>query len=137
MSGWQQPTCCSVAESRPLAARTVVDHLLAGAGIEIAGGGLDAARFHGQVGVEAAPFVGELGVLDQSVDIVGIALAATAGVMKVLGYRVLATGAQWLAAQQPPAAQQAAAPRTKTRDRNPCIIRAIGVESATLSEQWA
>jgi hypothetical protein len=35
--------------------------------------------------------------IEQSVEIEGIPLAATAGVMEVFGHRILAAGAQWLA----------------------------------------
>jgi hypothetical protein len=86
-----------VVESRPLA----VDHLLAGVAIEIAGRVVlmrlfftcrSAWRRHPSL-------ANSVFLISQSVDIGGIALAATAGVMKVLGYRVFATGAQWLAAQ--------------------------------------
>jgi hypothetical protein len=54
-------------EGRPLAAHAGVGHLLAGA------------------------------IIEQSVEIGGVSLAATAGVMEVFGHWILAAGAQWLA----------------------------------------
>lgn len=112
-------------------------HLIAGL-IELADGRFDAAVFNAQVSVEAATCVDEFGILiNQSVEIGGISLAATAGVMEVFGHRILAAGAQWLATQQPPAGQQAAAPRTEARERNPCIIRASRVEAAARTKQRA
>jgi hypothetical protein len=54
-------------EGRPPAAHAGVDHLLAGT------------------------------IVEQSVEIGGVSLAATAGVMEVFGHRILAAGAQWLA----------------------------------------
>lgn len=37
-------------------------------------------------------------LMNQSADVGGIYLGTTAGVMEVLGHRVVTTGAQWLAA---------------------------------------
>ena len=96
-----------------------------------------AACLHVQLGMQAVCFLDESSALDQSVDVRGISLAAAAGEMKALGYRVFAAGAQGLATQQTPGRQQAAAPRAEARNGNPCIIRATGVESAALPEQWA
>ncbi len=63
--------------------------------------------------------------------------AAAARVMEVFGHRILATGTQGLAAQQPPARKQTAAPGPESNDRNACIIGATGVKATTLSQQGA
>ncbi len=56
---------------------------------------------------------------------------------ELFGYGVLATFAQWLAAQQTPAGQCAATQRTEAHDGNPCIIGAAGMEAAALTQQGA
>lgn len=88
---------------------------------------LGSGGFHRSPGVRDRPVTTYL----------GLSSAATAGVVKVFGHRVLATGTQGLAAQQPPACEQAATPGAESNDGNPCIIGATGVEAASLSQQGA
>ena len=76
-------------------------------------------------------------LISPSVGIGGVSPAAAVGIVEVLGYRVRATCAQGLAAQQSPSGQQAAAPRTEADDGNPCIIGATGVKATTLTQQRA
>lgn len=64
-------------------------------------------------------------------------LVVTAREMKVLRHRVFAAVTQWLTAQQPPAGQQATAPRSETGDRNPGIIGAGRVEAAMRAQERA
>jgi len=75
-----------------------IDYRFPGSAIEIAGDRLDAAILHTQVGVEAAAFIDEFGILDQSADIGGSSLATATGVVEVFGHRVFTTRAQGLAA---------------------------------------
>ena len=62
---------------------------------------------------------------------------AAAAEVELLGHRILAAFAQWLAAQQAPTGQQAATQRAEAGDGNPCIIGATGVKATTLPQQGA
>jgi hypothetical protein len=67
----------------------------------------------------------------------GFSMGAAAAEMEVFRHRIQAAFAQWLAAQQAPTGQQAAAPGAEAHDGNPCIIGASGVKATTLSQQGA
>src|SRR5574337_775669 len=73
----------------------------------------------------------------RSTGVAGFIVVVAAREMEVSRYLIFAAITQWLAAQQPPAGQQAAAPGAETFDRNPCIIGAGGVEAAARAEYGA
>jgi membrane protease subunit (stomatin/prohibitin family) len=66
----------------------------------------------------------------------GVVMVMAAGVVEVLRYRIHAAAAQRLAAQNPPARQQTAAPGAEANDCNPCIISAAGVKATSWTKQW-
>ncbi len=57
--------------------------------------------------------------------------------MEVIGYGIMAAGAQRLAAKDAPDCEYAAAQGAVARDRLASILRATGVEPAALAQQWA
>jgi len=63
-----------------------------------AGDRLDAVVLHAELAWRRGPCVDEFGIPGQSVDVRGIFPGAAAGKMEVLGHRIVATRAQWLAA---------------------------------------
>lgn len=60
-----------------------------------------------------------------------VVMLIAARVVKVLRDRIHPASAQRLAAQNPPASQQTAAPGTEANHCNPCIIRAAGVKATS------
>jgi hypothetical protein len=72
----------------------------------------------------------------QSQRIGGISTAAASAIVETIGHRVMPAVAKRLAAQQPPAGQQAASPWTEAQHGNACIIRTAGIKAAPLSQQW-
>lgn len=108
-------------------------------GTDVSGGSVQQMLACGPVWllVWRSGLTGPVGLVGESMVIRGSFMAAAMRQVKMLRHRIVAAGAQRLAAQYAPTRKQTAAPWPESRHGNPCIIGAAGVEAATRSEQRA